>query len=581
MLTDSASHALSDDDQDGPPTRNNNTNLGRLPLGSPQFLGFQQQQPQFGFPFQQSGMGFPFNSAAFQQQNGFPQQSGFQQNSFQQQSGFPQNGFQQQTGFPQNSFAQNGLFQQAGNFPQQNGGLVGQGSQFNSIGLQNQLMGAQLGLGNQFGGSGIQNQQLALQNQLGLSQNPFALMGFLQQQQQQPNNQFGLQNQLSLKNQLGLQNQLGIQNPFLLQNQLGFQNQQLGQNPFIPFSQLAQQFGSTGLNNDPNSLQFAGLGNSQLGGFGLGQQSNNFGNTPQNNGGFGTGIGTGSSAFLGNNQLLIPGGQFQDSSSSSGSQFGSSANRFPFGTSSSSLNSNRFPGQSSISSGLGGSQFAGSQFSNQLISDPFMSQRPQLSSSFSLTPDNKRQQERPFRNSGNERALSFNDTFDSNANGFQQAQRQQSQQQSINPFLSQQPFASFNPQQPLTGNSLSAFDQQRPQLDSFALNQQQQQQQLGGSLFPSSFNQQFLQQQRQQQQQPSTFGGTSSFQNRPTQINNVPNGPFSNQGLGQNSSSKDVASDQASDQEQPGFNHFPQPQQPLPIPVTGFSCEGRPPGNCK
>lgn len=557
LLFASPSHALGDDDQDGPPTRRgNNTQssgftgnqAGRFPNNNndPSQLFRFSQSSQFGLPFQ-AGMSFPFNSAAFQQ-NGFPQLNNFQQsslpqlNGFQQntspqngflQSGFAQNGFQQ-PGFSQNNFRQNG-FQQS--LPQQQNAGLGQGNQFSSLGLQSQL-GANLGLQNQLSGNNFQNQlsgngfqnQLGLQNQLGFSQNPLEL-GLLQQ------NQFGLQNQLAL------QNQLGIQNPFQLQNQLGLQNQLRGQQQNNPFS-FSQQLGSSGLNNELLVSQL-GLNNPQLtsSNLGFGQSNFGLGSFPQSNSGTlfsTTGVGSGSSSSrpIGSNQVLLQGGQFQESPSLSGFQFGG-GNRFPLGTS---VTNNRFP-----NNGVGESQF-GSQFGSQFNSDPFMSQRPQFQSSV----DN-RQQNKQVRNGGlspNERALSFNDSFDLTSL-FQPVEQQRQQQPTQNPF--QQQFASFN-NQPFAGNSIPFLQNQQPIGTQF-------------NAFPLASDQQ--QKHHQNQQQIGSQNDFSTFNSRPVgQFKNV---PFSN------------------DDDDDGkslFNHqMPQPQKPqqqslpLPIAVTDFSCDGRPPGN--
>lgn len=540
---------------------------GRLPISNNNnpTAFFRQQTPQQfgGLPFQQSGIGFPFNGAAggFQQngfpllnsfqQSGIPQQSGFQQSSFPLNS-FSQNGFQQpafqQSSLPQNSFLQNG-FQQS-SFPQnsfqqtlpqqQNGALLGQGSQFNSLGLQNQLVGAQLGLQNQFSGNNFQN-QLGIQNQLGFSQNPFGL-GLLQQQ-----NQLGLQNQFGLSNQLGIQNQMGVQNPFLLQNQLGLQNQLKGQQQ-SPFSFSQQLGGSSGFSNDPQ--------------LGFGQSS--FGNFPQNNGGSqfgGAGFGTGSTSSLGSNQILLQGGQFQDSSSPSGLQFGSQT-RFPFGTSS--LTNNRFPSNSQA--GLGESQF-GSQFTNNQFNnrDPFMSQRPQLQSSLDTRQQNRLGRDGEFF--PNERALSFNNTFDGTSQ-FQSLQQQQPQQQPpINPFLSQQFLGSFNNQQPFAGGNPLPLSFNQEQLRPQQFNP-----------FPSTLNQQ----QSQNQQQLGPFGTLPSFNDRPPmQFNKAPFINNNQQDFGPNQSLMGTSGNTLSEQQQMRQPQKPQQAQslPLPIPMTGFSCEGRPPGN--
>lgn len=569
LLFGSLSHALGDDDQDGPPThRSNNTQssgftanqVGRFPNGnndvSPLFRF--SQSSQFGLPFQ-AGMGFPFNSAAFQQ-NGFPQlnsfqqtslpqQNGFQQNNSPQngflQGGFPQNGFQQ-PGFSPNNFRQNTLpqngFQQS-LLQQQNGGF-GQGNQFSSLGLQSQL-GGNLGLQNQLSGNSFQNQlggngfqnQLGLQNQLGFSQNPLEL-GLLQQ------NQMTLQNQFALKNQLGVQNQLGIQNPFQLQNQLGFQNQLRGQQQ-SPLS-FSQQLGPSGFNNELLVSQL-GLSNPQLTSSNLGFGQSNFGlGFPQSNSGTlfattGSESGSSSARPIGSNQVLLQGGQFQESPSLSGLQFGST-NRFPFGTSS--VTNNRF---SANGVGRGESQF-GSQFASQLNSDPFLSQRPQFQ--FSVGNGQQSKQVREF--SPNERALSFNDSFDLTSQ-FQPQELQQQHQPINNPFVFQQHLSSFN-NQPFAGNSQLLPQNQQPLLTQF-------------NAFPLlTLDQQQKQQQGQQQMVPQKEFAT--FNNRPVlQLQTV---PFSNDD---------------DDDTKPLFNHqAAQPQKPqqqslpLPIAMTDFSCDGRPPG---
>jgi hypothetical protein len=143
----------------------------------------------------------------------------------------------------------------------------------------------------------------------------------------------------------------------------------------------------------------------------------------------------------------------------------------------------------------------------------------------------------------------------------------------MNPFLSQQFLGSFN-NQPFTGNNQPFTGNPQPLL----FNQDQLHQQQFNP-FPSTLNQQSENQQQQQQQQFGPFGTLSTFSNnRPAmQFNNV---PFNGQDFGPNQSFMGTSGNTLSDQ-QMHPPQKPQPEQslPLPIPMTGFSCEGRPPGN--
>lgn len=504
---------------------------------------------------------FPFsnNNLPFSR---FPQPSQFN-SQFQQQplsslssfnGGFPQNGLsgQQNPGFSQ----QNGQFNGAFGLPQ---------SQFGSPGFQSQLVNPQfgfqnpfgsqnlLGISNQFGGNqqpGIQSQfglnnfpgqfglsnnlqnQLTLQNQqqqIGFQQsNPFGLN--LQNQQfglQQQNNQLGIQNSLGQNAATGNFGQIGA-NGLQNQNQfLGFQQNPFQQQQNIPFQQ------SPLLNSDLSGSPFGLLGNSPFLGTGstLGLLGGNqFGFNPLQSslGTRGLGLGTGSSSFLlPSNQILLQGGQFQDSVPAT-SQLGGS-NRFQ-------LNNNRFA-SNNIPGFSNPILASGSQFNSQFSSDPPFNQRPiQQQPSFPFA-----QQQRPSQNGVlNERSLSFtNATSSSNGESFQQQINQK-------PALQQQqpPFGQRN-RVPVAGAQEQFFpelsSEQQPSGNPPPFPFHPQKQQLTG-LFPSPVGIPLI-----------NVGQTFSFQGSADPSN----------------------SEQFSNLQTPSMKQ----QVPLPIPDSGFSCSGRLPGD--
>lgn len=437
-------HAKPDDDQDGPSTNGNINNTQHSSIlamnQAGRFPSTQQHQQAFG-----SNNNLPFSR--FQQQQQQQQQLGFSPNTF-------PNGFglqQQNTGFPQQQ--QSGLF-----FNSNPNGFINPGQQqFGSTsGLNNQQFGItrpQLGglqspflnqnqllglsssqLSNeQFGTNGqliggFPNQQFGGFQQ---QQNPFNL-GFRNQFGNNPS-QFGVSGfQLS---QLGGQNQIpigfqtasgtGQQNNLLA----ALQNNQLTSQP-NPF--LQNQF--MGFNNQPDNFQ------QQSGLPFFGQQSgfstqNPFGLLTNSNSPFIRGaLSTGPSSSiipLSSNQILIPGGTFQDAPSS---LIGTGSTRFLLNN-----NNNRF------NNGFGNPTVAASQFNSQFADN-----------------NNQKLDQRPFRfttPSATDRSL----TFDNNSTNFQ----------SINPFLAANnnfqgsPFIQQLPNNfqglSFNGNNLQQFQQQQQQ----------------------------------------------------------------------------------------------------------------------